>query len=212
MGRGAKPKDLTGARYGMLTAIKDVGALRNARVWAFRCDCGKEVQRIGSRVAKAKGLQNCGCVNPAIRSENGKANKTHGWSQHKLYGVWRQMMRRCYQASCADYPNYGGRGITVCSDWRNVSSFCEWGVKSGYQDGLTIERLDVDGNYSPHNCAWIPNKDQARNRTNMRMITYKGETMFAADWARRLGMKQSTIGARIRYGWTDDRIIGEPVR
>ena len=210
--RGAKPKDFTGIKFGLLTAVTDVGALRNSRVWLFTCECGQEVRRVGSRVAKAKGLQSCGCANSEIRAKNGRANKTHGWSQHKLYGVWRHMMRRCYNPDCADYSRYGGRGISVCAEWHDLDAFCRWGIESGHADGLTIERIQVNEDYRPENCTWIPNEAQARNREDMCMITYKGETMFAADWARRLGMKPSTIRARVRYGWSDQRIIEEPVR
>lgn len=207
--RGAKPKDFTGMRFGKLTAIRDVGEKNKSRVWLFSCDCGGSVKRVGSRVASYPGVSSCGCALSGIRSDNGRRNKTHGWSQHKLYGVWRHMMRRCYDPKCKDYPIYGGREIKVCDEWHSLDVFCNWGVSSGHADGLTIERMNVNGGYSPSNCTWVPNEDQARNTRKLRMITHDGKTHFASEWARILGVPYSTIRSRIRYGWTDDRIIGE---
>lgn len=212
---GGRAVDIAGKRFGMLTAVRDVGSIGNRRVWLFHCDCGGSAERVAisvRSVAKRGGVPNCGCALSSIRAENGRRNRTHGLSTHLLYDVFRQMHQRCENPNCKDYPLYGARGISVCDEWANIHAFFKWAKATGYRQGLTIERRDNDRGYSPENCHWIPNERQAHNTRRLILITHNGVTKHASEWARDLGVGVRTIIARKRYGWDDARIIETPVR
>ncbi len=131
-------------------------------------------------------------------------NTTHGCStgeRKRLYDVWRQMHRRCYEPACKDYPAWGGRGITVCGEWRDVRAFCAWAEASGYRRGLTIERIDNDASYSPDNCRWIPNAKQASNTRRLTYIEAFGQRRRIDEWADLVGIGYRTIKMRLHLGW-----------
>lgn len=206
--------EIAGQRFGSLTAIKFLVAENRASYWLFKCDCGVFVKRIARfvRYAASEGTQvSCGCKVSAIRAENGRRNTTHGLSKYKLYDVHRQMMRRCYDPDCKDYPAYGERGISVCEDWQNMRTFMDWCESSGYCDGLTIERIDVNGGYEPANCTWIPNEFQAHNTRRLHNLTVNGETKFISQWARDLGIGRNTIHTRLEHGWSPEEALTTPV-
>jgi len=132
--KGARAIDDTGKRYGALVAVADVGSDKNRRVWRYLCDCGEHVERVRVcvvNVARRGGVPNCGCKTKEIRADNGRGNRTHGLSQIKLYDVWRQMLRRCSDTDCKDYPLYGARGIAVCEEWSDLATFVDWALSSG---------------------------------------------------------------------------------
>ena len=104
--------------------------------------------------------------------------------ENPLYKIWAQIKGRCYVKSVDRYMNYGGRGITMCDEWHyDFKSFYNWAMNSGYQEGLSIERIDVNGNYEPSNCTWITVNKQARNRTTTHWLNYKGEQKSLAEVA-----------------------------
>lgn len=202
--------DETGKRFGMLTAIRQTASRNNLRFWLYRCDCGREIERSRSKVAsaaRAGRLCSCGCALSAIRAENGRSNKTHGWSQHRIYGIWRQMHERCYNPECNSYSWYGARGIDVCQEWHSLEAFIEWALANGYDESLTIERGDNDKGYSPENCRWIPNEQQAWNTRRLWLISHNGETKHASAWAREKGVSVQTLSSRKRYGWSERDIL-----
>ena len=132
----------------------------------------------------------------------------------KLQNVYYSMKTRCYNTNSKSYHNYGGRGITVCRDWlASFSNFKNWAVKSGYREGLTLDRIDVNGNYCPENCHWISMKAQQNNkRTNIR-LTYKGRTLTLSEWADVLGIPYDCLLTRVRrYGRDTDKVLGVPDR
>lgn len=206
-------RDFSGQKVGMLTVLSRISGASGGGnvVWACVCDCGSFVARNSSRLShsiRTGKKSNCGC-----EGSNKKHNLTY--KAKRLYMVWSSMKARCYRATCKDFKNYGGRGISVCDDWRNdFSSFYHWAMSTGYTEGIsTIERIDVDGNYCPENCTWIVNERQALNTRKVIFLTAKGKTQSLSDWAAELGMRPNTIKTRLRLGWlVDDALFKEVKR
>ena len=149
--------NITGQRYGKLTALQFEGRNRHGKAcWLCRCDCGKQkVVLLGSLMSGR--TKSCGCLNVG--------NTVHGMHDKRLYRTYHNMKRRCYSPGSHNYKYYGGRGITICDEWKNsFPAFCEWAIESGYSDDLTIDRIDVDGNYEPSNCRWVHASIQSGNR------------------------------------------------
>ena len=115
----------------------------------------------------------------------------------RLYTIWRAMRERCRREANIGYSKYGGRGITVCDEWQDYEAFKRWAYENGYQDVLSIDRIDVDGNYCPENCRWATMKEQANNKRNNHVVTYKGETHTVAEWAEITGISYRTIISRL---------------
>jgi hypothetical protein len=151
--------------------------------------------------------KSCGCIHKEVMS---KVHKTHGGSQERLYGIWLHMKNRCYLKSDEYYNHYGGRGISVCEEWKNdYSKFRAWSYSNGYDENAkkydcTLDRIDVNGNYEPNNCRWANQTVQSNNRRNNHKITINGETHTIAEWTRIKGFKQKDIiYHRLRRGWSE---------
>ena len=127
----------------------------------------------------------------------------------RLYTAWLNMRSRCYSVNNIMYQNYGGRGICVCDEWRNsFENFMSWANGNGYQEGLTLERINVDGNYEPSNCTWITKTEQYLNRTDSHKITAFGKTQTIKEWSDESGLKYDTIERRInQYGWSAEEAV-----
>jgi hypothetical protein len=123
------------------------------------------------------------------------------------------MKARCYNPNNKGYKNYGERGITVCDEWLNDPSvFFKWAKDNGFQENLTLDRIDVNGNYNPTNCRWISKFKQQGNKRNNHFITFNGETKHLKEWGRVLGINAHTIGGRLRNGWSEERALTQPVK
>lgn len=165
-----------------------------------QCNCGNLTERrVLVRNLITESTKSCGCYNRELCiSRSVKHNAKHRNSNDKLYQCWVEMRRRCYTETCESYKNYGGRGITVTSEWNDFNVFRDWTLSNGYKDGLTIERLDVNGNYNPINCTWIPKSEQAKNRRMCHFIEFNGLCMTITDWSKFTGLKRSTIYYRLK--------------
>jgi hypothetical protein len=123
------------------------------------------------------------------------------------------MLNRCFNPLNAQYKRYGGRGITVCKEWKDdIQSFFDWAFSNGYDDSLSIDRIDSDGNYEHSNCRWVTVKEQARNKSSNIKITYNGETKVLSDWAAEKGMGVSVLNFRIKRGWDIHTALEKPVK
>lgn len=187
--------DLTGQRFGRLTVIDRVGKNRHREaVWSCQCDCGNECL-VGGYNLRSGHSTSCGCLSV---DKARLMNKSHGKYGSRLYNIWRNMKARCYRVSSEDFVNYGTRGITMFGEWKDdFQAFYDWAVVNGYREDLTIDRIDVNGNYCPENCRWVTPKEQANNTRLNRRIEFKGETNTISEWADICGIKYHTLYARI---------------
>jgi hypothetical protein len=127
--------------------------------------------------------------------------RTHGLSNTRLYKTYGNIRARCYNKNNPRYHNYGGRGIRMCDEWRNnPESFLFWAIDNGYKKGLSIERIDVNGDYCPENCRWISNNEQQLNRTNNRTISFLGQSKTLIEWSRDLSFNYKTVQKRLDSG------------
>lgn len=197
--------DICGKRFGRLVVIApSPHKYKDGTRYICQCDCGntKEVRR----TCLLKGFtKSCGCLRREYAVEHGTQMMTkHGWYKSRPYRIWHLMIDRCENPNTEQYRNYGGRGIGVCREWReSPQAFCEWAVSNGYKDNLTLDRIDVNGNYEPSNCRWITIENQQCNKRNNVLVTYNGKTQCVAEWSRELGLKQHRLYARIKAGWTN---------
>lgn len=205
--------DLTGQRFGRLLVLRRVGSKGKSPTWYCICDCGNEKIATTTNL-KSGATKSCGCLRLETAEINRSTQITHGKSKTKLYRVWFDIKRRCYNTKRENYKNYGGRGIKMCEEWNeDFMNFYNWSLKNGYREGLTIDRIDVNGNYEPSNCRWVENKVQANNKTNNRLITYNGETHTAAEWSKIVGIRPDTILHRIKkYGWSIEKALNTKVK
>ncbi|WP_374712976.1 hypothetical protein [Symbiobacterium terraclitae] len=129
----------------------------------------------------------------------------------KLYRIWSSMKHRCLNPADKHYANYGGRGIRICDEWLVFENFLEWARASGYREGLTIERINNDGNYEPGNCKWVPKPEQSNNTRRSKLVTFRGRTMTLKDWAEELGLPYHLLQVRLtKYGWSVERAFTTP--
>lgn len=186
--------DLIGQKFGRLTVIKKGPKKQGGKqYWMCKCECGNTKSVYQYNLISGQ-TQSCGC----LQKEIAKSNLTkHGFSKTPIYKIWEAMKRRCDSPKSQRYASYGGRGITYCADWKTFEGFYQWASTSGYKPGMSIERVDVDKNYCPENCKWIPLKDQPKNKTTSDRYTYRGETKCLTDWCNDLNISYSTVYQRI---------------
>lgn len=137
----------------------------------------------------------------------------HGFShKEKLYGVWKCMRQRCSDPNVSRASSYVNKGIRVCSEWENYATFREWAMSSGYKEGLSIDRIDNDGDYCPENCRWATAREQANNRSRTIRLTWCGETKTLSEWAEIVAIPYDTLKRRLYYGWPVDKVLSTPVK
>ena len=167
------------------------------KYYKCKCDCGNEVIVYQGQLTSGH-TQSCGCL-----------TLKHGLWQSRLYNIWRGMLKRCNLKSSKDYMRYGGRGINVCEEWKNdFKTFYDWALNNGYDDTLSIDRIDVNGNYEPSNCRWQTAAQQANNKRSNVLITYNGETHNITEWAKKLNIPRHQIYHRIKANWSIEKALG----
>lgn len=185
-----KIKDISGQKFGRLTAIEFVGSKNKKAMWLCQCECGNTIEVIGAHLRNGN-TKSCGCI-----------TKKHGMFGTRIYNVWHTMKERCYVKSHINYNIYGGRGIKVCPEWQEFIPFMEWAYSNGYNENAprgqcTLDRIDQNGDYCPENCRWVSMSIQANNKTDNVYLEYQGTTDTLSNHARRVGI--SPVLAEGRY-------------
>lgn len=196
--------DLTGKKFNKLTVISRAESRRQpsgklVTYWNCKCDCGNAAIVKGCNLKDGHTVS-CGCSH----IKHGYANK------ERLYETWKNMKRRCYDHKNKRYEQYGGRGIIVCKEWLDdYINFRTWAMANGYNDTLTIDRINVNGNYEPGNCRWSTMREQQNNVTRNRILEYNGNRKTMAEWAKEYNILYSKFNKRIQMGWNIEKIIKE---
>lgn len=168
-----KPKyrDITGQKFGRLTALYHAGSAKDkSALWMCKCDCGNEKVVTSTALLSGK-TSSCGCLKREVAKDN---SFKHGETKTRLYREWQAMKERCYRKTHQYYNRYGGRGISVCDEWKcDYLAFKKWAIENGYSDNLSLDRIDNDGNYCPENCRWATWEEQANNRSNNVVVFYE---------------------------------------
>lgn len=200
--RIAQP-DLTGEIFGNWTVLKYAGKEDTRAMWVCRCSCGALalVQASGLTRKMTQGCHKC-------YQRRRRAARTYLYAAERC--AWREMQTRCYNSNRAGYHNYGGRGISVCERWRGKDGFDHFMEDMGHRPtpGHSLDRINVNGNYEPGNCRWATRSEQAGNRRAAVKITYDGVTLCLAEWAKKTGIRRTTLRSRMAAGWPVGRMLG----
>lgn len=196
-----------------LTAVHRVAT----SMWLFQCSCGKQ-KVLSVKNVRSGSTRSCGCLN----AEHARRIAAIGRFKHgdakvgavaRLHTIWRGMLKRCNKSSNSKESEwYAKRGIEVCDEWKDYVAFKSWAMQNGYQDHLSIDRIDVNSGYSPANCRWSDMKTQSRNRTTSRFLEVNGSKKTIAEWAEIMGVRQGAITLRLQRGWSDADAVLLPIK
>lgn len=200
--------DMTGKKHGKLQVLGFAGIHKDGQAyWNCLCDCGNTAIVAGNKLRSGHTVS-CGCYK-VLRQH--QTHVIHGKTNSQLYVAWCNMKSRCYNPKNIMAHRYGARGISVCDEWKNdFTAFGAWALSNGYEEGLTLDRIDVNGNYCPENCRWVTKEAQYLNRSDNHIIEAFGERKTIKEWADSSGIKYDTIERRINaYGWSPERAVTE---
>lgn len=190
-------RDLKNKVFGRLTVLQlDTSTKSRRSNWICLCECGAQ------KVIPARGLirgtsKSCGCLLKESQQKIREKAFTHRLSKTPVYRLWKGLRQRCFNPNSLAFHNYGGRGITLCEEWKNsAESFCEWALENGYQSGLSIDRIDVDGNYEPNNCRFVDRSVQNNNRRDNIYVNYENERITIKQLADRTGVEYRVLLSR----------------
>lgn len=206
--------DIAGQRFGKLVAISRGGTSpHGAALWICKCDCGNTVVKRGASLRACHTLS-CGCLHDELSSQRiAKMNTVHDLSKTRLYKIWTDMRKRCVNSKHWAFNRYGGRGITVCEEWQEFIPFYEWAMENGYEEHLTLDRVDNNQNYSPSNCRWATRKEQANNKSNTVLCRLHDMEYTISQLSDISGISRNTLYNRIFvYGWSVEKAVSVPVR
>ncbi|MEH7084987.1 hypothetical protein V7139_19925 [Neobacillus drentensis] len=199
-----KNKDISGQtfhRWHVVSRSTEMGD------WNCVCECGTE--KVVSIYQLLRGKpKSCGCLSKEILIKRNKSFAKYGVEHQRLLNIWDTMKARCYRPNSKDFKNYGARGIKICDEWKNdFFAFYEWARGNGYEDHLTIDRINVNGNYEPSNCQWATTKQQGNNTRINRHITIGGETKTIAEWSEVAGISPKALRYRIEAEWREEELL-----
>lgn len=184
----------------------------NGRLWKMKCSCG---EIFVAQPSDSKGVcRKCAMEKLSEeRTKHGESPKQGKRNASKLYSIWVNMRNRCSNQENKSFAYYGGRGISVCDEWNEFLNFEKWAIQNGFEENLTLDRIDVNGNYEPENCRWISRKEQMRNTRSNHLLTYNGDTKTMAEWAEITGIPYSTLKQRInKYNYSVEKALNKQVQ
>lgn len=202
-------KKFVGKRFNRLVVTKDYITEHGKRKYLCMCDCGNQIYVPVSNLNSGN-TKSCGCLSKEVTSER---NYKHGHYGERIYNIWSKMLSRCEKKYETSYLRYGGKGITVCEEWKDFTNFYNWAINNGYSDDLTIDRIDNRKNYCPENCRWASYKQQARNQTSNVIVEYNGESKTLSEWAELFSLPYKTVHLRYRrYNWDISKTLNTPIK
>lgn len=198
-----KPKDMTGQRFGKLVCLSLSHVYDGHAYWVTQCDCGVVSIKNGGDVRRGY-VKSCGCIRKARVT-------THGQSKTNIYKIWTGLFTRCYNPNCKSYFRYGGAGITVCQRWHIFENFRDdMGPRPSL--GHSVERRDGTKGYSPENCYWGTDSDQARNKRTTIYLIVDGVKRPLMEWVDITGLPRTALVQRYKAGWPHKQIVSQPLR
>ena len=209
-----------GNKYGKLTVVdRAPNNKHRCAMFICNCECGNVVVVRGTSLRNGK-TKSCGCLQKELARNTIQkyncseayippTNYKHGMAHSRLYNIWNKMIQRCTNQNADNYCYYGGRGILVCDEWKNdFSAFKEWALTNGYDDSLSIDRKNPEGNYCPENCKWSTKTDQARNKRDSIKITINNLTLPLSQWCEIYNCNYKTAHAKYKKGILPEEIFG----
>ena len=172
---------MIGKKFGRLTVLEELSERKNGgKVYKCVCECGKYIDVRGAFLRNGQ-TKSCGCLMIDTNTKHSKYGT-------RIYNIYYGIIQRCYNTNAKDhYPHYGGRGIIMCDEWKHdFMSFYDWAISHGYKEGLTIDRIDNNGNYEPSNCRWVTVYEQNKNRSNSILVHYNNMTKSITEWIKTL--------------------------
>lgn len=207
---GTQVKDMTGQRFERLEVVGYAGTNQHrAALWLCRCtgpDCDGRQVTVPGRDLRKGNTRSCGCLS---RESTADRSRTHGLHGHPIYQVWQGMISRCHNPRHRSFPRYGGRGITVCPQWRNSFEAFHRDVITGYERGLQLDRINNDGNYEPGNVRWVTRPENGRNTRRNEVVDFGGQSRCITEWAELLGLSYYALRNRLRRNWPVERALTE---
>lgn len=211
-----KTQDLTGKVFGLLTVIKQVedrvsNSGRREAMWLCRCECGN-YKTVRATSLRKGNTRSCGCYRSNKSKERmSELVSVHGLSNTRIYKTWRSMIDRCENPKNKSYKNYGARGIKVSEEWHDLECFIAWAKSHGYEEDLTIDRVDSSKGYNANNCRFVDRKVQNNNTRRNHYLEFNGERLTMAQWAEKTGISYNAIKSRInKHGWDIERTLTTP--
>jgi hypothetical protein len=205
----SKIKDLTGQKFTRLTVLGLHETRAKKSYWHCVCECGNNLITRSDALTSGR-ARSCGCLHKESASNVCKArNTTHGKSRSRTYNIWCGIITRCTNQNTRYFKHYGGRGISICERWLTFENFLS--DMGECPSGLSIDRINVNGNYEPSNCRWADTKTQQRNTRKNRLLTHNNQTHCVSEWAEICGINQRVIKDRIRLGWDAKTALETPV-
>lgn len=201
-----KQENLSNQKFNKLTAIEFAFKKDNKRFWRCICECGNQTF-VNVYNLKHNKVRSCGCQ----KRENLIMRSTkHSMRNTKIYNVWKGIKSRCYNKNSKAFINYGKRGISMCSEWKNdFTIFYNWSIENGYHEGLTIDRIDNNGNYEPANCRWVDRLTQNNNTRSTKHYIYKGQDYTLSDLSLKFKINRNTLKSKLRRGVDLEDIISK---
>lgn len=193
----SKLKDLTGKKFGRLKVLKRYGSNKKGQaMWMCECECGN-INIVNGSNLRTGHVMSCGCLNKELAKER---FIKHNLRHTKIYNVWRDMKYRCENKNNPQYKDYGGRGISVCDEWNDFNKFYNWAIENGYDEKLSIDRINNNEGYNPSNCRWANAKIQSNNKRNNLIVNINGEKYTVAQLSEKTGIGYEKLRSAYHKG------------